>query len=278
MLREIVGGVGLPLLLPIFFGLDGILYFMGAADVLTFFVSGFAFIGIYKTLCVPLNREEKNENILSQNDILRLGALVSTIITIGRSYGAGGRTIGKQVAEKLHIPYYDTEILKQAARSSGLSSKFLASTDEKSLPSLMLYNYSGTVSEQKYSSLENLAYQAQRAIIEQVAAQGPCVIVGRRADQILQKNYKVFSVFITAALEQRIGRLVERDKLSTEEAKNKIFQVDKERAAYYEQLADTQWGAASTYDLCLATDKLGIEGTVDVLVSCLKKIDKQKAG
>lgn len=149
-----------------------------------------------------------------------------------------------------------------------MSQKFLAGMDEKPLPTNMLYQYIGFRSSQ-YNSFEELANQAQREVIESVAKQGPCVIVGRRADQILKAYPNILSVFITAPKQARIRRISERDHLNERESAQKLAAVDKERAAYYNQYSDKQWGSADGYDLCIDTEKLGIEGAVNLILACL---------
>ncbi|MGN0658905.1 MAG: AAA family ATPase, partial [Emergencia sp.] len=126
----------------------------------------------------------------------------------------------------------------------------------------------------QYRSFEEQASQAQREIIEKVASEGPCVIVGRRADQILKDRTKVFRVFVTAAAESRAERISERDRLSIEGSRKKIARVDKERAAYYNQYFGGKWGDASSYDLCIDTDRLGIEGAAGIITEAVSALGK----
>ena len=98
------------------------------------------------------------------------------------------------IAKNLGIPFYDSELLEQTALKSGLNKKFLGGMDEKSN---ILYSYDGFASEE-YIKMEKKANDAQREIIEDIASKGSCVIVGRRADQILKEQYQLFNIFITA--------------------------------------------------------------------------------
>ena len=98
---------------------------------------------------------------------------VSTVIAISRSYGAGGRTVGRQVAAQLGIPFYDKNLLASVAQKSGLSVQYLASIDEKAAPSFETI-YTLDQSE----PLHSIAARAQREVIEQIASEGGCVIVG----------------------------------------------------------------------------------------------------
>lgn len=272
LMREIVFGVGLPILLPIFWGLDGILYFMPVADVLTFIASVAVILHINKTLSRPVAGEGSPAGSASSARQSASDPQAHTIITIGRAYGAGGRTVGRLLAERLRIPYYDALLLEEAAKSSGLSQAFLENVDEQPIEPHMLYQRSILASGLP-ASLEGLANQAQSEIIQRVASEGPCVIVGRRADQILSGRQDVFSVFITSSPDSRIKRVMERESLSQTESAKKIARVDKARAAYYNQHSDQVWGSAANYDLCIDTDRFGLEGAVDLITAAVTKIE-----
>lgn len=204
-----------------------------------------------------------------KNDYMKFAsgkdACTDYIITIGRSYGAGGRSIGKKVAEQLHIPYYDSELLEKAAESSGLSQKFLQNIDEKPVDSSMLYRSVG-FGTNEYKSIADLAQKAQREIIEKIAAEGSCVIVGRSADQVLSGTHKLFRVFISSGEENRIKRIMERDHISAAEAGKKLSRVDK-----YNQRSKTRWGDAEGYDLCVGTDWFGIDGASNLITTVVTK-------
>lgn len=265
MIREILFGVGLPLLLPVFMGLDGILYFMPIADVLTFIASAVVLIRTNKELSTDVHTPASKPNtspIRKDNSNL--------VISIGRSYGAGGRSIAKQVSQNLDIAYYDTNLLPKAAEELGLSADFVKQMDEKSIQSGMIFAYSEVGSDS--TALGSIAYKAQRDIIERVANECACVIVGRKADQILGGTKNLLSVFISASQDSRVKHIMERDHLSEAESRQKISKVDKERAAYYNQTSDKKWGSASTYDLCIDTDKLGEDGAVALIIEAANKL------
>lgn len=265
MIREIVFGVGFALLLPMFFGLDGVLYSMPLSDILTFVIAAIVIRGTYK----ELNNVAENENTQGitepEIDYSANNLRTDFIITIGRSYGAGGRSVGRLVAQQLQIPYYDSELLEQAAESFGFSKRFLESLDEKPISSQLLYTSIGVASSE-YPAIAGQAIKAQQEIIEKVASEGPCVIVGRCADQVLSEHYKLLRVFISADEELRINRIMQRDSLNREEAYKKIMKVDRERAAYYTQRSGAKWGAADNYDLCMNTGHFDIDKAAEVIV------------
>lgn len=271
LMREILFGVGLPIILPIFWGLDGVLLFMPVADILT----GIASV----VVIVRTNKELSNEEKVSAKALpekrteVKLNSNIKGIITIGRSYGSGGRTVGKLIAEQLGIPYYDSELLERAAQKSGVNMKFLESMDEKAVKSQMLYSYTGFTSKE-HSQIENIAAKAQREIIELVAEEGACVIVGRRADQILKGRDDLFRVFITAPFMSRVKRVMERDHVTEQDSISKVKKVDRERAAYYNQYSNRIWGTADNYELCIDTDKIGIQEAADMIVALVKKMNQ----
>jgi cytidylate kinase len=187
------------------------------------------------------------------------------IISIGRSFGAGGKTIGKMVAEALNIPYYDSELLKETAKNCGLSEKYLASVDEKDITDAALYMSVGFMTP-TYTSVRQIAANAQSEVIQKIAEEGPCVIVGRRANEILKDRKNLVSVFVTASVEYRTKRIMEREGLDEKTARKKVLRADKERAAYYNQFGGDNWGYASTYDLCINTETFGDEKAAELIV------------
>lgn len=189
----------------------------------------------------------------------------SKIISIGRSFGAGGKTIGKVVADALGIPYYDSELMREAAKSCGLSEKYLASVDEKDVTDAALYLSAGFMNP-THTSVRQIAANAQREVIEKIASEGPCVIVGRRANEILKDRDNLISVFVTASLEYRTKRIMEREGLDEKTARKKVIRADKERASYFNQFGGDEWGYASTYDLCINTETFGDDKAAEMII------------
>lgn len=275
MLRKGVLDIPFMYAMNAFAGEAGIPWATLIADVLTLLISLGLFIPYWKKINQSAQLElSAVKDITEDREDTSVNAETGMIITIGRSYGSGGRTVGKLVAKQLGIPYYDSELLEQAAVKSGLNRQFLESVDEKLSATAMLYGYAGFAS-QEYNQIEKKANQAQREIIEEVASKGACVIVGRRADQILKDRKNVLRVFITAPLMSRVARVMDRENLSQRVSMEKVLHVDKERAEYYNILADAQWGNAINYDLCVDTDKVGIKKTVDIIVSLCYSFDRE---
>ena len=165
---------------------------------------------------------------------------MKTIITIGRQFGSGGKEVGIRVAKELSIPFYDKELLQEAAKKSGLCQKIFENFDER--PKSLLYaiamdayplGFSGTAGE----SLEQQVHLAIFKTIRHIAEEGPCVIIGRSADYALAENPNLLSLFISAPLEDRIARVAKRQKVTPEEAK-KFTEMAKRMAIEWERRAD----------------------------------------
>lgn len=198
------------------------------------------------------------------------------VITVGRQYGSGGREIGTMLAEKLGFAYYDDLLLKEAAKESGLCEELFRSFDER--PKSFLYSvamdpYSFSMNHvTPKGSIEQQIYLATYDTIKKLAEKGSCVLIGRCADYALKDRDDVINLFITAPLENRIARVARRNGISEDEARERIKKTDKSRASYYNYYSSKDWGDAKSYDLCIDSGLLGIEGTVELLekLICIK--------
>lgn len=194
------------------------------------------------------------------------------IVTIGRQFGAGGRSIGKALAASLGVSFYDKDLILEAARASGLSHQLLANMDEQHTGSLLYSLVMNAQGRNLFGSgkpVELLAYEAQIASVRCVAERGPCVIVGRAADCILQDTCDVRSIFVTAPLANRVRHVAQRDGIPEEEAARKIARLDKARASFYNGFSDKVWGEAASYDLCLNLGRLKEADAVELVLQYL---------
>ena len=197
------------------------------------------------------------------------------VITIGREYGSGGRTIGKLVAAKLGIPYYDRELIDEAAKHSGLAVEAIEENDQivtrSFLYDLAIGTSYGYVNQSGIPlDLNTQVYLAQRDAILKFAEQ-PCVIVGRCADYILRERKDLLRVFIYADKKARIDRIVSEYGEDGSKAEKLLTQSDKRRARHYEEFTDSIWGARRNYDVLLNSASLGIEQTADVICAMAKE-------
>lgn len=203
------------------------------------------------------------------------------VITIGRQFGSGGREVGRKIAEKLGIAFYDKELISVAAKQSGLCEQIFETHDEKPtssfLYSLVMDTYSLGYGGNGYVDVPvgQKVFLAQFDAIKKLAEKESCVIVGRCADYALEGYDNVFNVFIHADKMERIARVMHRDGVKKEgDAWDKINKSDKRRANYYNYYANKKWGDAKTYDLCLNSSIFGIEGSADMIIEAANKVYK----
>ena len=189
---------------------------------------------------------------------------MNRVITISRQFGSGGRTIGRQVAAKLGIPCYDQELIEQLAEKSGFTPEYIKERSEYAerggwLANALSGRISGGMNNQDH------IWIAQRELILELAAKGPCVIVGRCADYILKENADCLNVFIHASMEQRAERIVKMYGERPDSPEKRLKDKDKRRKAYYQFYTDTEWGVAEHYHLALDSGVLGLEKCVDII-------------
>ena len=196
------------------------------------------------------------------------------IITISREFGSGGRTIGRAVAEKLQIPFYDKELVEQIALGSGFAPTFVEEQVEHS-PSRSRFSYA--FSHQSVPGVMNglstadILWTVQCSVIMDLAEKGPCVIVGRNADYILKDRTDVLDVFIHAPMDYRADRIVRLYGESEKSPEARLNEKDKRRKVNYQHYTGKVWGHANNYDLCLNSALLGIDTCVDMIVTAARK-------
>ena len=194
------------------------------------------------------------------------------IINIGRQFGGGGLGVASELGRKLEIPVYDRELIAKAAQDSGFSAALFEQSDEKrrifSLSAIFTSIYSSPT--ENYMSDKGL-FEIQCETIRRIAGQGSAIIVGRCSDYILRDMDCTLNVFLTSPLEERVKRICERHGLCEEKAEALILQKDKAREEYYNYYTFGNWGVASTYDLCIDSSILGIEGTADLIIGFAKR-------
>ncbi len=206
----------------------------------------------------------------------------SSVITIGREYGSAGRQIGQEVAKYFGIKCYDKELLEHASSDSGICKELFEHHDEKPtnsfLYSLVMDTYSFGYSSAGFTDMpmNHKIFLAQFDAIKKLAAEGPCIMVGRCADYALADFKDCFSIFIHADMDWRINRISSKYKKSAKEAKDMIVKTDKSRSSYYNYYTNKKWGAASGYNMCIESSKLGIEGTAKVIIETIKIFDAAK--
>lgn len=200
----------------------------------------------------------------------------NTIITIGREFGSGGHEIGTRLSEVLEIPLYDKEMLNRASKESGICEELLRAHDEKPtnsfLYSLVMDTYSLGYTSGSYSDMpiNHKIFLAQFDAIKKMADEGPCILIGRCADYALEEYPNVLSVFIHADLAKRVKRINRLYNVSDAKAKEMILKADKKRGSYYNYYTNKKWSSVQSYDVCLNSGELGVDGCVQAIVDLVK--------
>ena len=190
------------------------------------------------------------------------------IITIGRQHGSSGREIARLLAEKLNYKCYDKEIVDEVANHSDFSRDLIDAFDEKRMSAFILH--AGGYGLNENFRLNMQVVSAQFEAMRNIAEKGNCIFVGRCADYILRDHDDLISVFILGDMDERLKCLERRQGLDEVEARKKIKEVDKDRSSFYRYYSDQTWGDAQNYDMCINSSKLGVEGTVQVILDYIK--------
>lgn len=206
---------------------------------------------------------------------------MNTIITIGRQFGSGGREIGEKVAEHFGIQCLDKELLSRAAKESGICEEMLENHDERPtnsfLYNLVMDTYSFGYNSSSFTDMpiSHKVFLAQFNAIKKIADEGPCVIVGRCADYALADYKNHLSLFIYADQDAKIARIRERFQLNESKAREMILKKDKQRQSYYNYYSSKKWGRADSYDLCINSSILGIEGTAKLIIQYVEDFESR---
>ena len=194
------------------------------------------------------------------------------IITIGREYGSGGREIAQKLSEKLEISLYDKNILETIFMDNPEEAEKTCKYDEK-LPILGTTRHVRGMS----NSPEESTAKKQFAFIYDKAVCGESfVVVGRCGSAVLAGREGLIRIFICGDIEERVHRIMERNSLNEKQALSLIKKTDKEREQYHNQYAPLDWGKAASYDLCINSSILGIEGTVKFITQYVEDYEQAK--
>ena len=209
------------------------------------------------------------------------GLPMNTVITIGRKFGSAGREIGEKLAEYFGIKCYDKELLTRAAQESGFCEEMIQNHDERPTNSFLYnlvmdtYSFGYNASSFVDMPISHKVFLAQFDTIKKVAEEGPCVIVGRCADYALAGKTNVVHLFIYADEESKVQRVMEKYSLTESKAKDMIIKKDKQRQSYYNYYSSKKWGRADSYDLCINSSVLGVEGTVRLITQYVEDFEKK---
>lgn len=204
---------------------------------------------------------------------------MNTIITIGRQFGSAGRQIGQKVAAELGIPCYDKELLSRAAKESGFCEEMIENHDERPTNSFLYnlvmdtYSFGYNTSSFVDMPISHKVFLAQFDTIKKMADEGSCIIVGRCADYALAEYQNCINLFIYADLDAKVERIRKIYNLTEAKAKELITKKDKQRQSYYNYYSSKKWGRADSYDLCINSSVLGIDGTAKLILQYVKDFE-----
>lgn len=196
---------------------------------------------------------------------------MNKVITISREYGAGGHTIGKRVAQELGIELYDRDIVRETVKASGFEADVVEHEEEDASKTSAFLK--GLISSSVYyHDPQELIHDVQRAVILQFAKEGPCVILGRCADEILRdSNIETLNVFIHADDLHRAVRVSEMTGVTNAtELQKMLTKKDSSRRNYYTHYTGRRWGDSHNYDLTLDSGKLGVDLCVKLIVEAAR--------
>jgi cytidylate kinase len=199
------------------------------------------------------------------------------IITIARTMGSGGKQIGMNLAQKLGIPCYESQILSMASEYSGINVKNFVLADEKLSGNRLINLLKSAPStdelispnDKNFVSDQNL-FNFQARIIKDLANNESCVIIGKCANFVLRDFYNVVSVFIHAPRKTCIGSLIDRMGVTDDEATKMVDKTNKYRADYIRYYTQRPWDDPEMYDIMVNTEKVGREKSVDLIASLVE--------
>lgn len=194
------------------------------------------------------------------------------VIAISRQYGSGGRQIGACLAQRLHIPFYDREMIALAAKQSGILGGFF---EEPEQGSYLFRNFAGAAAAEP--PLEDRVFLAQCDVIRSLAEKGPCVLVGRGAAGVLRDRVPLLNVFVYADMENRAQRAVEEYGDSPHKIKEHIDAIDKKRTAYFKFYTGMNARRMEHYHLCVDSGAIGIDNAVALIETAYLLAEKRQA-
>ena len=256
------------LLIPAFvilgelFGIQGILYAGPLADGIAFLIAvSLLIIEIKKLGKSKMTSQALIDDTSTDNKLNK-----QIVITISREYGSGGRYIGRLIADKLGIKFYDKEFITKLAEETGLSEEYIENNEQKRDALAGLNNG-------YYFGLDNSdeLFIKEAEMIKAVANKESCVIIGRCSDFILKDKENVVKVFIYSNMEDKIKRATNIYGFDKSKAEKEIKRIDKLRANHYKYYTEKEWSEHSNYDICINSDVLGVEKSANLICELVKE-------
>ncbi len=260
--RQIAFLIPAMIILSSIFGLMGVLYAGPVADGIAFVLAVILLALEVKHLGKVTYKSEALPDDTSTDQKIDK----HIVITISREYGSGGRYIGRLVANKLGIKFYDKEFIGKLSEQTGLSEEYIESNEQKrdTLDSL---------NSGYYSSLSNAdeLFIKEAELVKEIANKESCVIIGRCADFTLSTRKDVLKVFIYSNMENKIKRVTEIYGINKTNAEKEIKKINKLRANHYKHYTERDWNNSENYDICINSDYLGVEKAADLICEIVKE-------
>ena len=198
---------------------------------------------------------------------------MTKIITISREFGSGGRELGRRLADRLGIPFYDKELIRMAADDIDIEEHIFEMYDDAFMEKKEVeYTPFSSIYEVPMS---DQTFMAQSRVSRRLAQHGPCVIVGRCADMVL-KDEQCLNLFIYASFKKRVQRLMTRENLPETELRQmerRVREIDRKRRDYYQYYTGNEWGKPQNYHLCLDSHKAGMDACIDAAIAYMAHLD-----
>lgn len=249
------------------FGIDGVLYAGPVADGIAFVLATtFLIIEVKHLKQGTINSQALEDDTSTDNKLNK-----HIVITVSREYGSGGRYVGRLIADKLGIKFYDKEFIEKVAEETGFTEEYVEQNEQKR-------NLLAALNNGYYSGLNNSdeLFIKESKIIEETADKESCVIIGRCADFILKDRENLIKVFIYSNIEDKIKRATQIYGLDKAKAEKEIKRIDKLRANHYKYYTEKNWNDHSNYDICINSDTLGVEKAAELVCQMAKNIDLEK--
>jgi cytidylate kinase len=203
------------------------------------------------------------------------------VITINRELGSGGRTVGRKLAEKLNVPFYDKALINELKKKFNLDTEqieklksgksdwwreFINSALYLGQGMNELWYYQRMTGKEGYLVTSNDMFEQDKEILTKVAEEESCIIAGRSGFSVFANHPNHLSVLIQAPLEHRIQRIMSKQELSREEAEKIIKKVDEMRENYVKKYSGTSRYDTRNYDLVINMEGKTEDEAVDLIL------------
>jgi putative MATE family efflux protein len=260
--RQVLFLIPAMIILGKLFGLQGVLYSGPVADGLAFAIAVILLVlelrklGNKKVESKALVDDTSTDNQLNRH----------VVITIAREYGSGGRYVGRLIADKLGIKFYDKDFIEKLAQETGLSEEYIEENEQK-MPKLSNFNNGYYIGLNNSDEL----FLKETELIKELADKESSVIIGRCADFILKDRDDILKVFIYSDMKDKVKRATEIYGFDKAKAEKEIKRIDKLRGNHYKHYTEKEWKDYSNYDICINSDKLGVEKSAELICEMMRE-------